>query len=183
MGCAAMATARPPWLQAGEAVGAVTSSSCAARRRKAGRAEGGLCPALLQRRGAAVGFRAPPQLPQVGVRGGALGRGLLCVSSSVVLRASARRRKVPCPPRHGLPAAPPVPLSDPELDALPPGPPLHFPHSQLLQVTVCFAGWAENLRVERDGMKPVVNLACLLSLLALGQQSLQQRHSPLCYQK
>ena len=144
MGCAAMATARPPWSQAGEAVGAVTSSSCAARRRKAGRAEGGLCPALLQRRGAAEGFRAPPQLPQVGVRGGALGRGLLCVSSSVVLRASARRRKVPCPPRHGLPAAPPVPLSDPELDALPPGPPLHFPHSQLLQVTVCFAGWAEN---------------------------------------
>ena len=91
--------------------------------------------------------------------------------------------RCPVPPRHGLPAAPPVPLSDPELDALPPGPPLHFPHSQLLQVTVCFAGWAENLRVERDGMKPVVTLACLLSLLALGQQSLQQRHSPLCYQK
>ena len=127
MGCAAMATARPPWSQAGEAVGAVTSSSCAARRRKAGRAEGGLCPALLQRRGAAVGFRAPPQLPQVGARGGALGRGLLCVSSSVVLRASARRRKVPCPPRHGLPAAPQSLCLTPSLTLSPPALPSTSP--------------------------------------------------------
>ena len=52
--------------------------------------------------------------------------------------------RCPVPPPPRIACSPPVPLSDPELDALPPGPPLHFPHSQLLQVTVCFAGWAEN---------------------------------------